>query len=764
MQLAMNNGTAVISGGVLESNDFTMQVDGKMFKILSDTLYQNKIGSMIREVSCNAMDSHLQAGKGDVPFSIHAPNALEPWFSVKDYGVGLSHEEVVRIFTCFGKSTKTDSNTQVGAFGFGSKSPFAYTNSFTIISVKDGVKRNYNAVIKEDGTPTTMLLDASYSDEINGVEIMVGVEPRDFHTFADEVLNQLAFFKVKPNITGNATIKFKDEFAGVTESLDGIHFREVYGRALIVQGGVSYPLNAYSITQAVENDKEMKKFIDSVVNNLSPIIFFEIGEIEVTPSRESVSYSKRTIENIINRLRAVKDKLHSVLEARVAAIPTQWEQAIFLQKNYRLFSAVTDLSSNKWNVHFEYDGKARISLPESIRTKVEDDVNGRVTHTVTLYNNRVTRNSNTVMQNGVFGYVLPSENVVFVIDDGSSLSKERIRNFLGDSRKSGVYFLTAAKADAIKTKVTKVIGVGEDVPEYELVGYGNSYKTTVNPAIVDELKLAFIGAKFFMLADLPKPEREKIVRESGETVDKPRYVPAKMYKYNGSGSLQFKDFDKDFVSPKSIAENVAYVMVNNRSITSSLTEENARFFTALVQTDKWDVPLYAVREHDIVKLADNPLWTNLNTVVEALRQEYLIKYKNAYIKEAIRNNIGNHLDAILGSHFMDHLVEQKKKTGMYLIDDSDINRCTKWWANRRKNHEPDSIITLLFSKEIQEIDAKLAIREKTVTDRIEQKYPILSYCNVGWRSNDTEFKIFVNTINTLAKAAKGDCIIPSTVV
>jgi len=89
----------VVGGEV--SSSFSIAMNGKAFKVLSDTLYQDKIGSMVREVSCNARDSHVAAGKADVPFEIHLPDNFEPWFSVKDYGLGLSHEDVKNVFTVY---------------------------------------------------------------------------------------------------------------------------------------------------------------------------------------------------------------------------------------------------------------------------------------------------------------------------------------------------------------------------------------------------------------------------------------------------------------------------------------------------------------------------------------------------------------------------------------------------------------------------------------------------------------------------------------
>ena len=100
---------AVLSN-VGATTEFRIKASAKAFGILSSGLYQNKVRAIIRELSCNAVDSHVAAGKSGTPFDIHLPNSLEPWFSIRDYGTGLSHEQVINIYTTYFESSKTDSN------------------------------------------------------------------------------------------------------------------------------------------------------------------------------------------------------------------------------------------------------------------------------------------------------------------------------------------------------------------------------------------------------------------------------------------------------------------------------------------------------------------------------------------------------------------------------------------------------------------------------------------------------------------------------
>src|SRR6266446_4754944 len=80
---------------------FRIKASVKAFQILHANIYSNAVQSIIRELSCNAADSHIAAGKGDVPFTVHLPNNLESYFSVKDDGVGMSDEFVRTLYTTY---------------------------------------------------------------------------------------------------------------------------------------------------------------------------------------------------------------------------------------------------------------------------------------------------------------------------------------------------------------------------------------------------------------------------------------------------------------------------------------------------------------------------------------------------------------------------------------------------------------------------------------------------------------------------------------
>ena len=135
------------------SKSFKINASGHAFKILSSGVYEHKIKAVVRELGCNAYDSHVEAGKEDVPFLVHVPNTLEPWYATTDFGVGLSEQQVMNLYTTYFESTKQESNDLIGGLGIGSKSPFAYTDQFTVVSTYDGVCSTFSAYIGTNGFP-----------------------------------------------------------------------------------------------------------------------------------------------------------------------------------------------------------------------------------------------------------------------------------------------------------------------------------------------------------------------------------------------------------------------------------------------------------------------------------------------------------------------------------------------------------------------------------------------------------------------------------
>jgi hypothetical protein len=289
-------------GNVSNEAQFRMKTSQKAFQILSD-LYSDKPLAIVRELGCNAADSMTAAGKADKPFHIHLPNALEPWLMIEDFGTGISHEDIYEIYTVYFASTKTNSNSQIGCLGLGSKSPFCYSDNFSVTSTHNGVRRIYNAYFNEQGTPAIALMSTENTTESNGVKIQIPIKHTDFNDFITSVQKAFRFFEVKPTISGGR-IQWDVENP-LFQSDDWAFYENISnkysGESFAIMGGVTYPINIY---QVKDDEGEYHQMLR---NGL--VLKFAMGELDFTPARDALSYTPLTIKAINDKLAKVKKEL-----------------------------------------------------------------------------------------------------------------------------------------------------------------------------------------------------------------------------------------------------------------------------------------------------------------------------------------------------------------------------------------------------------------------------------------------------------------------
>lgn len=359
---------AVLSN-VGEIGEFRIRNSAKAFNILSSGLYANKIRAVIRELSCNALDAHVAAGKKDTPFEVHLPHALEPWFSVRDFGVGLNHDQVTSIYTTYFESTKTNSNDFVGGLGLGSKSPFSYTDNFTVTAIKDGRKGIYTAFINEAGVPSIALMTEEQCAEPNGVEVKFSVNERfDFEKFRSEARYVFEYFEHHPTILGfkdyvkrERKYETKDIIPGVHSYHDGNYM----AHSTAVMGNIPYPIQI----------PNAELVLGTNLNSLLKCgleMHFDIGELDFQASREGLSYIAPTIAAIKAKLEAVTLKLSIHLAVEANKIPCEWSRSRFLytKKRTSLWRAAVDKYVK--DTKFELYDESQWTSSFSIKMWVED--------------------------------------------------------------------------------------------------------------------------------------------------------------------------------------------------------------------------------------------------------------------------------------------------------------------------------------------------------------------------------------------------------
>lgn len=272
----------VASAGLQQTSSFQIATSAHAFRILSSGLYSDKIGAVLREIGCNAMDAHIAAGKQDVPFEVHLPSRLTSKFYIRDFGPGLSPDEIKSLYTTYFSSSKQRSNDFTGAFGLGSKSPFSYTDNFTIVSVKDGVKTTYSAYVDQVGGPSvSMIADEPASDDWpNGMMISLPVKQQDYQEFASKAQKIFSWFRVPPHMVNSEQIK-PVEYSVEAEDFAVLKTNHERG-VRVVMGNVCYP-----VPQSEWGNHQWAAAI-------APVLRMKIGDVDVAASREQLEFTPKT--------------------------------------------------------------------------------------------------------------------------------------------------------------------------------------------------------------------------------------------------------------------------------------------------------------------------------------------------------------------------------------------------------------------------------------------------------------------------------------
>ena len=335
MKIAESAARVVDSSGLTEESNFQILATAQSFRILSSGLYSDKISAVLREVGCNAMDSHIAAGLADKPIEIKLPTRLSSEFYIKDYGLGLSHEEIISLYTTYFSSNKGNNNDLTGAFGLGSKSPFSYTDSFSITTAQNGKQRTYSAYIGKGGSPVIALLSEQPASDAwpHGVMVSFPVKPHDISEFEQKARQVYQWFSVKPVHPGNLESPYADpEIA--SKGTNFFFLKDPHGNVMhlyggrpsyssntarVLMGNVAYPLDAKRLGS---DNKIVNGLISAGIHIRMPL-----GSVMPTASREDLEYDERTRKNLGSALvTAGIEMAKTIADQVIMPANNEWER------------------------------------------------------------------------------------------------------------------------------------------------------------------------------------------------------------------------------------------------------------------------------------------------------------------------------------------------------------------------------------------------------------------------------------------------------
>jgi len=319
-----------------------------IFNVLRNQLYSDKVLAVIREYSCNAVDAHTEIGKADVPIKITLPTQMTPEFKVRDFGRGLTETEIAEIYAMYGESTKRGSNEQIGQLGLGCKSAFAYGDNFIINSFVKGTKTTYNAFIDPSDIGQISKMGSEETKEENGVEIVIPVKSDDFTEFYDKAVTLFKHFKVVPDVRGANRDDLKRQLEKSKVIIKKDNWRLVEGDSHAIMGNISYPLDSGALNIGWQDERA--DLLSSGVE-----IDFDIGDLEISASREALQYTDRTKKAIISTLEAIIKSLPDALGEKFKECETLWDAKILYNDAFKhggfggKIKKIVDTKGISWN-------------------------------------------------------------------------------------------------------------------------------------------------------------------------------------------------------------------------------------------------------------------------------------------------------------------------------------------------------------------------------------------------------------------------------
>lgn len=299
-----------------------------VFQILSSKFYSDSIGSLVREIASNCVDAHTEANVTAPVIIRKGVDEEGEYIEFVDHGTGMSPEILYNVYNNYFSSTKRDTNSLIGGFGLGSKTPLAYTDFFYITTVVN--KKEYSCIYhKGTEKPTLESLygyESTYlehktvdsetreakivlkkvnlpagidTDKENGTTIRVNIIDGDTGKFHSALRKQLKYFTniIYENWEGiqNDYTIYECEYFKFRVSNETFSYRmgitsNYISTLHLCLGNVFYPIDTSQVP---------------IPENMfyCPVgIKFDIGELEVVPNREGIVYTDTARKLIADRI------------------------------------------------------------------------------------------------------------------------------------------------------------------------------------------------------------------------------------------------------------------------------------------------------------------------------------------------------------------------------------------------------------------------------------------------------------------------------
>jgi hypothetical protein len=351
----------VVRNSVIKKTACGIQLNAHSFQILS-RLYSDPVLAILRELGTNAAESHARADCLDVQWVVKLPNTLNPTFSVRDYGTGMSEDVIHNVYANYMASDKRDTNKEGGYFGLGSKTPFCYTDSFNVVCYENGTCRRYVMARNEQGCPELNEFPPCDTEEPDGVEISFTVKEKDFKKFRDKAEQAYRFFRFPPRVVGNTDFKISKPDYLVKDpnsKFDGV---TISSQSYVIMGDIGYSLDEFQFSHGTSTRTLLAS---------GAVLEVAMGSLELVPSREGLEYTEHTIKSIETKCEEFLAVLNELVDREFDDCTSFWHASLLYQKLQAKFGSVSQHIQCLSDKNFQEQVlREKMVLPFSVRRVV----------------------------------------------------------------------------------------------------------------------------------------------------------------------------------------------------------------------------------------------------------------------------------------------------------------------------------------------------------------------------------------------------------
>lgn len=708
------------SGGILRTADFTAKVEnlGVLFHILRNQLYSDPIMAVIREYSTNACDAHNMSNQREKPVQVTLPTTLDCFLKIRDFGTGLTDEQIFDIYASYGESTKRQTQDATGMLGIGCKSGFAYNDSFIVNSYKDGKITSWNAFIDPSNKGQMAKMAEADTTEPSGIEIVIPVKDKDMDKFHEKAAFLFKFFKVLPDIRNlsQGRVEMIKEYRDRNPIYTGADWKYFGDQktSYAIMGNIPYPIDKL-VFSADELTDDIKGILDGGIH-----IEFPIGEVEFAASREALQYTNFTKKAVLDKLQAIGKALIKQVGKSFGSCKSLWEAKC-------MYSEVFELQGGLHHLRHLFASQ------------------------VVFKGKKVTSNEITISQGGVYCSCYSKSGKMDYNINGKRVQGTQT-NYIHASKKALVVVNDNGLTNGIMNRI---------VPLIEDKKYDKVYLINYNDAKTEQdfIDKTSFDAPTVKLSTLPKEKLSKYypnLSANGGVVN-PKHVSQGFeldMTFKPSYSASRSDYWKvSAVNPETDAG--VYVAINqfeykNQGGWHQAPSELLSILTAFKEAGFVIPTVYGFKEKSIDKVVKNPKMVSLWEWIKNELKNYL--KTNPQLEQSYADY--KHLNSLQSSHSeIENIVEvaarvdAKSPLAKFATDYKKFRGVTKGVVNQMTSLEKVAGICGHKLAGTPSVDLTGEIRKMTV--RYPMMFLLASNVRYDFKDFKTQSADYVNLVDTV---------------